>query len=360
MARGTRPIKHRIYPYLFLIAASLAVVSPAMSQELDTANPDPAGATQVGQDVLKPREPDPYLSKERKAADRKREHLIYELGRTQQKIAELEQELKEIAQDKQGLLREIGANDERLDDLAREIDDVEDEIDDVEATIGVSASFGFVDPALVAHLDSLEARLDSLREHREAIQSKNSAIRRQIDKVDGSARDVEKQLQIRRRQESELRREMTKVVVRRPSDGARLLVGSEQTLLIRVYVPPTQLRIEIQKEHLRGGDTPNNPLNKVWETVYERTWEWSDLELTGSGLASFRFKTVELVSGHALAPDPSTLRLDPGAYRALVERVGPQNLGGTWKPFSVVGRLGGEILRQPAPHKLRPGARPGP
>lgn len=351
----------RVYP--FLIAASLAIISPAMSQELDTANPDPARATQVGQDVLKPREPDPYLSKHGKAADRKREKLIYELGKTEQKIAELEQELKGIAQDKQGLLREIRANDIRRDDLARQIDDVEDEIDDVEATIAVSASFGFVDPALVAHLDSLEARLDSLREERAAIQSKNSAIRRQIDKLDGSARDLEKQLQTRRQWKSNLEREMTEVVVMRPSEGARLLVGSEQMLLIRVYMPPTQVRIRIQKEHLRGGDTPNNSLKKIWEKVYERTWEWSDLELTGSSLAIFRFKTVELVSGHALAPDPSTLRLDPGAYRALIERVGPQNLDvGTWKAFSVVGRAGSEILRQPAPQpgtiKLRPGAKP--
>ncbi|MEJ2152077.1 MAG: hypothetical protein P8Y29_03775 [Gemmatimonadota bacterium] len=365
MARGTKPIKHRIHLYPFLIVASLAVIPPAMSQELDTANPDPAGATQVGQDVLKPRDPDPYLSKQRKAADREREHLIHKLGKIQQKIAELEQELKGIAQEKQTLLQQISENDERLDDLAREIDDVEDEIDDVEATIAVSASFGFVDPGLVAHVDSLKDRLHSLREEREAIQSQTSAIRRQIDELDASARDVEKQLQTQRQWKSELEREMTEVVVMKPSEGARLLVGSEQTLLIRVYMPPRQMRIEIQKEHVRGGETPNNPLKKVWEPVYERTWEWSDLELTGSSLASFRFRTVELVSGHALAPDPSTLRLDPGDYRAKVERVGPRNLDvGTWKTFSVVGRLGGEILRQPAPQpgtiKLRPGAKPRP
>ena len=214
-------------------------------------------------------------------------------------------------------------------------------------------------------MESLRADLHSLREEQQAAETERSNAHGHISDLEELAREIEKKIEGKLKQREALQRKAAEVVLTAPSEGARLLVNSNQELRIRADDPPAYVRIEIQKQHVRSGATPDDPTEKSWSTVYDQRWHWEQLESDGSTVAVLSFKTVEPVSVEAQNPDPEAVRLLRGDYRVRVQRLGPPHLdAGPWRPFSVVGRISDEILQQPAPRpgtiKLRPGATPRP
>jgi hypothetical protein len=364
--RGLRKLSDmvsRVNPLAILTVlgfGSLTIVSSAIAQELDVADPVPDRAAQASSrgETLRLQVPMVQL-----ASYRRRAALADAISQTERAITDLQELLQEVAQERKDWIHYLEQIKVHLVEIANEIDEVETEIDDTE--VAIAATLGLGGSVLIAHLESLKAELDSLREERQNAESDSDRASGHISDLEALAQEIEEKIEAKLVQRESLKREMAEVVLTAPSEGARLLVSSNQELRIRADDPPPSVRIEIQKQRIRSGATPEDPLEKIWSTVYDHRWRWRDLESDGSTVAVFRFKTVEPVSVEALNPDPETVRLVRGVYRARVQRLGPPHLdAGPWRTFSVVGRISDEILQQPAPRpgtiKLRPGATPRP
>lgn len=337
---------------------NLALVSPATAQELDAADPDPDRAAQASSraETLRLQVPTVEL-----ASFRRRAALADEIREAERAIAVLQQLLRDVTQEKEDWVRYIEQINAHLVEIAKEIDEVETEIEDTE--VAIAATLGLGGSVLIAHLESLRAELDSLSEERRDAESEKNTASQHISDLEELARKIERALEAQLEQKEAIERKMAEVVLTVPSEGARLLVGSNQELRIRAVDPPAYVRIEIQKQHVRGGATPDDPTEKSWSTVYDQRWRWEQLESDGSTVAVLPFKTVEPVSVQTLNPDPETVRLLRGTYRVRVQRLSRPDLdAGPWRTFSVVNRAGSEILRQPVPQpgtiKLRPGVKP--
>ena len=117
----------------------------------------------------------------------------------------------------------------------------------------------------------------------------------------------------------ELVRQRRMVSLTAPSEGARLLVDSSGELRIKAPVPPTAVRIEIQK----APEAPpgRKPPAAGWSLFYDRTWEWKQLGSAGPNAAVLRFATTETLRVRSPTGGTGTLTLDRGHYRARVYRI---------------------------------------
>ena len=185
-------------------------------------------------------------------------------------------------------------------------------------------------------------------------------------------KDADRRLAEKEAEKRDLQKQIAKVSLTAPSEGARLLVDSDEELRISSDKPPKHVRIEVQKMVVHGGKNlesadpgavsgANDPVHRSWETIYDRTFEWKSLGSAGPGAVSLAFKTgvkperrsIPIVGFEAFW-------LDRGEYRARVQRLAESedNKGGEgaaagghndWRSFSVVGKLDSEVFGKRAP-----------
>jgi hypothetical protein len=255
--------------------------------------------------------------------------------------------------------------------VEREIRDVNDEIDDIEDAIIASsiASAGMASPELIAIREGLIAKKNGLKAQRDRLTKDSSAADQTIAQIDDLLKDADRRLAEKQAEKRDLQKQIAKVSLTAPSEGARLLVDSDEELRISSDKPPKQVRIEIQKMVVvHGGISANNPVHDAndpvhgsWETIYDRTLEWKHLGSAGPGAVSLAFKTGVKPERRSIPiVGLEAFWLDRGEYRARVQRFGESedNKGGEgaaagghndWRSFSVVGKLDSEVFGKRAP-----------
>jgi len=315
------------------------------------------------------------------------------LGDLDASIAAINKLIRDLKEERQRwqVERERIAN--TLAAVRREIEDVKDDIDDTEDAILVSqaVSFGIPDPGLVAIRNGLVAKKNGLKAKREGLKKDLKAADQMIAMIEEQLKNAERGLAAKQAEKRDLQEQIAKVSLIAPSEGARLLVDSSEELRISSDKPPKQVRIEVQKMVVRGGTSVNDPVDRSWETIYDRTLEWKNLG-SGPGAVSLAFKTGVRPKRRSIPiVGLEAFWLDRGEYRARVERLGESehNKGGEgaandqkqedykeegkedykeegkdddppytaippatppeWRRFSVVGRLDSEAFEKRAP-----------